>query len=127
LFWSSWHQIHPEALISTSRFRINLELYSTTPLSNMATPPTYAILIQHPHVIYDVLLTLIIGVFLRPRDEPGVIWVTGQRASIDLIDDRQEQETLPYYDTKGGGRDRDLRVEVDAKAGLKTGYFGERS
>jgi hypothetical protein len=37
-------------------------------LSNMATPPTYAILIQHLHVIYDVLLlTLVIGVFLHPR------------------------------------------------------------
>lgn len=34
----------------------------------MATPPTHAILIQHLHVIYDVLLlTLVIGVFLRPR------------------------------------------------------------
>ena len=70
---------------------------------------------------------LIIGVFLRPRDEPGVIWVTGAEGLIDLIDDRQEQETPPYYNTKGGGRDRDLRVEVDAKAGLKTDYFGERS
>ena len=75
----------------------------------MATPPTYAILIQHPHVIYDILLTLVIGVFLRSRDEPGVAWVTGQRASIDLIDDRQEQETPPYYDTKEG-RDREVRA-----------------
>ena len=66
-----------EALASTSRFRINLELYASTPLSNMATPPTYTILIQHLHVIYDVLLTLVIGIFLRPRGEPGVIRVTG--------------------------------------------------
>ena len=87
----------------------------------MATPPTYAILIQNPHVIYDVLLTLIIGVFLRPRDEPGVIWVTGQRASIDSIDNRREQETPPYYDTKGGSRDRGLRAEVGAKVGSKVG------
>ena len=37
-------------------------------LSNMATPPIYAALIQHLHVMYDVLLlTLVIGVFLRPR------------------------------------------------------------
>ena len=50
----------------------------TTPLSNMATPLAYAILIQHLHVIYDVLLTLVIGVFLRPHGEPGVIRVTGR-------------------------------------------------
>jgi hypothetical protein len=65
------------ALTSTSRFRINLELYASMPLSNMVTPPTYTILIQHLHVIYDILLTLVIGVFLRPRGEPGVTRVTG--------------------------------------------------
>ena len=57
-----------EALTSTFRFTINLELYASTPLSNIATLPAHAILIQHLHVIYDVLLlTLVIGVFLRPR------------------------------------------------------------
>ena len=66
-----------EALISTFRFRINLELHTSTPLSNIATPLAHAILIQHLHVIYHVLLTLVIGVFLRPRSEPGVIRVTG--------------------------------------------------
>jgi hypothetical protein len=50
-----------------------LELYASTPLSNMATPPTYTILIQLLHVIHDVLLTLVIGVFLHPRGEPSVI------------------------------------------------------
>ena len=79
-----------EALTSTSRFRINLELYASTLLSNMATPHTYTIPIQHLHVIYDILLTLVIGVFLRPRGELGVIRVTGQRVPIDLIDDCQE-------------------------------------
>ena len=45
----------------------------------MAIPLAYAILIQHLHVIYDVLLlTLVIGVFLRPHGEPGVIRVTGR-------------------------------------------------
>ena len=48
-----------------------------TPSLNMATQPAYAILIQHLHVKYDVLLTLVIGDFLRPRGEPGVIRVTG--------------------------------------------------
>ena len=37
-------------------------------LSNMATPPMYAAIIQHLHVIHDVLLlTLVIRVLLRPR------------------------------------------------------------
>jgi hypothetical protein len=94
----------------------------------MATPPAYAILIQHLHVIYDVLLlTLVIGVFLHPRGEPGVIRVTGWRASIDLIDNRQEQETPSYYGTEGGSRGRGLRVEVGAKADSKIDSFGERS
>jgi len=66
-----------EALTSTSRFRINPELYATTPLSNMTTPPAYTILTQHLYVIYDVLLTLVIRVLLRTRGEPGVIRVTG--------------------------------------------------
>ena len=66
-------------------------------------------------------------VFLRPRGEPGVIQVTGQRASIDLIDDWQEQETPSYYDTKRGIRDRGLRVEVGARADSKIDYFGGRS
>jgi hypothetical protein len=79
-------------------------------------------------MLYNVfLLTLVIRVFLRPRGEPGVIRVTGQRASIGLIDDRQEQETPLYYDTKRGSRDRGLRVEVGAKTGSKIDYFGGRS
>jgi len=68
---------YSKALTSTSRFRISLELYATTPLLNMATPPAYTILIQHLYVIYDVLLTFVIRVFLRTRGEPGVIRVTG--------------------------------------------------
>jgi len=78
-------------------------------------------IVYDPHtapVRYDVLLTLVIGVFLRTRGEPGVIRVTGQRASIDLIDDRQEQETPLYYDTQGGSCDRGLS-RGGRKAGAK--------